>query len=122
MKNFQIGKEINRLLTEGNALNVTGKIFPLVANPNTSFPFLVYRRLSYRPANTKDGIGEIIIIEVNIASETYNEGVDIANSVADILCSAHSQLIQRVQLINVSELFLQDTFIQNIQFQIELQD
>ena len=41
MKNFYIGKEINRILKDNNVLKVQGKIFPLVANPNTTFPFLV---------------------------------------------------------------------------------
>lgn len=120
MKNFEIGKEINRLLKENNVLKVSGKIFPLVANPNTTFPFLVYRRIGYQPRNNKDYIGEIVMMELNIATETYNEGVDIANSVCDILQGRETEIIEDIQLINISEIYLQDTYIQNIQLQIEL--
>ena len=120
MKNFKVGKEINRLLTESNVLGVSGKIFPLVANPNTTFPFLVYRRIGYQPRNNKDYVGEIITIEMNIASESYQEGVDIANSVADILQNKETDIIETIQLVNVYEMYLQDTFIQNLQFRIEL--
>ena len=122
MKNFKIGKEINRLLTESNVLGLGDKIFPLVANPNTTFPFLVYRRIGYQPRNNKDYVGEIVTMEMNVASESYNESVDIANSVADILQGKETQLIEDIQLINVSEMYLQDTFIQNLQFRIELKD
>jgi len=119
MKNFKIGKEINRLL-KNNVLALGEKIFPLVANPNTTFPFLVYRRVSYNPQSNKDYTGEIIIIEMNIATESYQEGVDIANQVADILQGKKTDIIERIELINVYEMFLQDTFIQNLQFKIEL--
>jgi hypothetical protein len=120
MKNFEIGKEINRLLKEGNVLAVSNKIFPLIANANTTFPFLVYRRIGYQPRNNKDYVGEIITLEMNIASETYQEGVDIANNVADILQGKETEIIQDIQLTNVSEIYLQDTFLQNLQLQIEL--
>lgn len=120
MKNFQIGKEINRLLKEGNVYKVENKVFPLVANANTTFPFLVYRRIGYQPRNNKDYVGEIVTMEMNIASESYQESVDIANSVADILQGKETQIIENIQLTQVSEMFLQDTFIQNLQFQIEL--
>lgn len=118
MKNFSIGKEIKNLIEGGGVL--TGKVFPLISNANTTFPFLVYRRINYQPQSTKDYTGEVITIEINIATETYNEGVELANSVADILTAAETQTIENIKLTNVSELYLQDTFIQNLQFQIEL--
>ena len=119
MKNFKIGKEINRLL-KNNVLGLGDKVFPLVANPNTTFPFLVYRRIGYTPRSNKDYVGEIVSIEMNIATETYQEGVDIANQVADILERKETDIIETIQLVNVYELYLQDTFIQNLQFRIEL--
>ena len=61
-------------------------------------------------------------MEMNIASETYAEGVDIANKVADTLIGKETDLIQDINLTNVSELYLQDTFIQNIQFEVEIKD
>lgn len=120
MKNFEIGKEINRLLKEGNVQGVSAKIFPLVAYPNTTFPFLVYRRIGYTPRSNKDYVGETVMIEMNIATETYNEGVEIANSVCDILIGSRTDIIEDIRLVNVSEMYLQDTFIQNIQLQVEL--
>ena len=119
MKNFQIGKEINRLL-KNNVLGLGDKVFPLVANPNTTFPFLVYRRIGYQPRSNKDYRGEVVTMELNIATESYQEGVDIANQVADILQNKETEIIEDIQLMNVSEMYLQDTFIQNLQFRIEL--
>ena len=120
MKNFYIGKEINRILKDNNLLKVQGKIFPLVANPNTTFPFLVYRRIGYQPRSNKDYRGEIVVMELIIATETYNEGVDIANSVCDILQGRETDMIEDIQLVNISEIYLQDTYLQSLQIQIEL--
>ena len=119
MKNFQIGKEINRLL-KNNVLGLGDKVFPLVANPNTTFPFLVYRRIGFQPRSNKDYLGEMITIEINIASEKYEESVDIANRVADILQGQQTDLIEDIQMVQVYEMYLQDTYIQNLQFRIEL--
>jgi len=121
MKNFKIGKEINRLL-KNNVLGIGDKVFPLVANPNTNFPFLVYRRIGYTPMSNKDYFGETVTIEINVASEKYEESVDIANNVADILQGKETEIIEDIRLINVSEIYLQDTFIQNLQFSIVLKD
>lgn len=122
MKNFSIGKEILQILVDADIPTLKNKIFPLIAVPNTTFPFLVYRRIGYRPQDNKDYRGEIVVMEMNIASETYAEGVDVANKVADTLIGKETDLIQDINLTNVSELYLQDTFIQNIQFEIEIKD
>ena len=120
MKNFEIGKEINKILKQNNVLKVSNKIFPLIANPNTTFPFLVYRRIGFIPKNNKDYMGEMVTLELNIASETYNEAVEIANNVVDILQGKETEIIQDIRLLNISEIYLQDTYIENIQIQIEL--
>lgn len=120
MKNFQIGKEINRILAQSNVPMVEGKVFPLVATPKTTFPFVVYRRISYQPRSTKDYLGERVGIEINVAAEKYEEGVTIANAIADALQGRETPLIERIDMTNASEIFLQDTFVQSMQFQITL--
>lgn len=117
MKNFSVGKEINRLL-KNNVQGLGDKVFPLIANPNTTFPFLVYRRIGFVPRSNKDYMGEQVTMELNIASEKYEEGVDIANDVADLLQNKETDIIETIQLVNVTEMYLQDTFIQNLQIRI----
>jgi len=121
MKNFKIGKEINRILS-GNVLGGVGnKVYPLVAtNAGVTFPFIVYRRIGYKPQSNKDYTGEIVTIEINVASESYESAVTIADSVADILNNAKTSLIEKCKLTNVSEMYLSNTFIQNLVFEIEL--
>lgn len=120
MKNFSIGKELVEILNTNDVYKVKDKIFPLVAVANTTFPFVVYRRIGYTPQSNKDYTNEQVSIEMNVASETYKEGQDIANSIADILTVQETDIIDEINLSNVSETYLEDTFIQNLQFTITL--
>ena len=54
---LQVGKAIYNLLS--NDANVTGrgtkiKIYPLIADTGTTFPFIVYRRTGIEPSDSKD--------------------------------------------------------------------
>lgn len=118
MKNFKIGSELVKILEKAEILK--NKFFPLVAVPNTTFPFAVYRRIGYTPLSNKDFEDEQVQIEINIAAETYKEGQTIANSISDIFMNTETDIIDEIKLTNVSETFIEDTFIQNLQFNITL--
>jgi len=118
MKNFEIGKEIHRILTEANITGVGNKVFPLIANVNTTFPFIVYKRYNYRPTANKDLDSEVVSMEIVAAATKYDDSVAIANSVADALNSKETQLIDDIQMTNVSEDFIDDAFVQQMTFDI----
>ena len=120
MKNFKIGKEINRILTEANISGIGNKVFPLIANANTTFPFLVYRRDYYTPASNKDYDDEIVGIQIVIATQKYEEGVNLADSVATALLHKQTEIIDDIQITNMNEDFSEDTFLQNINIEITL--
>jgi hypothetical protein len=55
---LKIGKYIRQFLIEDERYNkIVGqsKTFPLIANAETSFPFVVYQRTSAKVNYTKDG-------------------------------------------------------------------
>jgi hypothetical protein len=82
---LQIGKAIYELLHSNAAVEakVQDKVYPLVADKSTTFPFIVYKRTGVVPAYTKDrySTNEYVTVEVIIASENYNETVEIADLV-----------------------------------------
>ena len=55
---LQVGKAIYNLLS--NDANVTGrvqnKIYPLIADTGTTFPFIVYRRTGIEPSDTSSSL------------------------------------------------------------------
>lgn len=124
MKNFKIGKEIVTILNGSSDVTdaLGNKIFPLVAVPNTTFPFMVYRRSYYTPANNKDYEGEKVGIELVIATTKYEDGVDIADKVATAINHARTTMIDDVIITNIKEDFIEETFIQQINLEVTLRD
>ena len=106
---LQVGKAIYNLLS--NDTNVTGrvqnKIYPLIADTGTTFPFIVYRRTGIEPSDSKDRFiySEDTYVEVVIDSDKYNESIGIN--------------IQGIRMTNADEDYIEDTFIQNLTFNIK---
>jgi hypothetical protein len=97
------------------------KIYPLVADTKTSFPFIVYRRtgITYNN-NTKDRIlyKEIATLEIRVASDKYDEGIEIAEAVRSALLNIkgiYADLdIYQIELVDSEEIYNEDTYLQNI--------
>lgn len=124
MKNFKVGKELITILSGSSAVTdaVGNKIFPLVAVPNTTFPFIVYRRSYYTPANNKDYEGEKVGVELVVCSPKYDESVNVADKVATALNHAMTAMVEDIKITNISENFIDDTFTQQINIEVSLRD
>lgn len=121
MKNFEVGKELKELLSVSAVSYFVGdKIFPIVANEGTTFPFVVYRRNGYTPASNKDYRSEIVSVEIVCLSQNYKESVELANAVADSLINKETELIEDIKITNLSEDYSEDSFLQNIYLDVYL--
>lgn len=81
---IKIGETVyNILSTDTDVTAIVGtKIFPLVADIGTTFPFIVYKKNSYVPEYSKDGITKkSAVVEIIIASDKYIESVELADKV-----------------------------------------
>lgn len=122
MSSLQIGKAIYTILAKNNI----SKVFPLVADEGTTFPFIVYKRSGLEPANTKDryNFSELATLDIIVAANTYEESITIAEKVKDIL--EHSRgtyagiTIEEITLDDADEDYLEDTFIQKLTFKINI--
>ena len=122
MKNFKIGQEIRNVILSSSAVKnaVDTKVFPLIANAGTTFPFIVYRRSSYSPKSDKDTLAETVYIEIAIICNNYERSVSIANDVADVLLAYESDTIEEIKVTNISEEFISNSFVQKVNLQIDL--
>ena len=122
MKNFKIGSEIRNVILSSTAVKnaVDTKVFPLIANAGTTFPFIVYRRSSYSPISNKDVLNESVYMEIAIICNNYEQSVSIANDVADVLLAYESDTIEEIKVTNISEEFISDSFVQKVNLQIYL--
>ena len=124
---LKIGKYIRQFLVEDERYNkIVGqsKTFPLIANAETSFPFVVYQRTSAKVNYTKDGrYQNILAVEITIICDNYPESIDLLCLVRNILEGKRYKdeeiWIRDIKVDEVSEDFNEDTFIQRISFDID---
>lgn len=122
MSSLQIGKAIYTILAKNNIT----KVFPLVADEGTTFPFIVYKRSGLEPSNTKDryNYSELATLDIIIAASTYQESINLTEKVKDIL--EHNRGIYNdinigdITLDDADEDYIEDTFIQKLTFKIEI--
>ena len=119
MSSLQVGRAIYSLLTNYNA-------YPLVADEGATYPFIIYRRIALQPADTKDryNYSELATMEVVVASDKYNESIEVAESVKSIMEKARGNFedirIGDIKLIGANESYIDNAFIQKLTFNIEI--
>ena len=124
---LQVGKAIYNILSNDAKIidSVEHKIYPLIADTGTTFPFIVYRRTGIEPSDSKDRFiySENTYVEVVIASDKYNESIEIADLVKDALQGKKGNYsginIHDIRMTNADEDYVEDTFIQNLTFNIK---
>lgn len=120
MSGIGIGKAIKAILSG------IEKVYPLVADEGTTYPFVVYRRSGLIPASTKDRYSykESATVEIIVASNSYPESIDVAEQVKQKMVNTRGTYsglnVGEITLTNADEDFIEDTFIQKLNFNIEI--
>ena len=122
MNSLQIGKAIYQILNS----NGISKVFPIIADEGTTFPFVVYRRIGLTPASTKDvyNFRELATMEIVVASSDYESGIDLAITIKDLL--EHTRGIYNdikigdIKVMGATEDYIEDTFVQKLTLNIEI--
>lgn len=115
---IKIGSTVYKILSEDVEVTelVGDKIYPLIADTETSFPFIVFKKDSYKPTYTKDGISnKTAVVEIIIAADNYEEGVEIT----DRCFKAIAAKSKYFKLQDNTEDYLNDTFLQSLIYKIE---
>ena len=123
MDSLNIGKAIYTILQ--TSIDLDKKIYPLIADEGTTFPFIIYKRTGLTHESTKDNTNENVSVEINIASSNYSESIDLAIKVRKALehkKGTYSDIaIEDIVIDDATEDYIEDTFIQTLTFKIELQ-
>ena len=125
---LEIGKYINNILSSNVDLQNLGvKVYPLIADNDAKFPFIVYRRTGLTSSSTKDGIyQDTVTIEIKIVTDKYSTGIQIANIVRNLIQVPYARYgameIDDVAINFANEEFTENAFIQNMKFILQIQD
>lgn len=125
---LNIGKYVyNTLKNNADLVELLGgkKIYPLVADNNVKYPFIIYKRLNLTSNGCKDGIYEDnVIVEVNIVSDKYDKSIEIANKVRETLevqnVVYEDMDINDTTINTATEDFVENAYVQSIQFNLKI--
>lgn len=101
-------------------------IYAVLADHGAKYPFAVYRRTGLTTYNTKDkfNYSEHVLLEINVASPDYDEGVEILDKIKTKLEHKRGIVqgiyVEGIDVINSSEDWQNDAYIQTIVFRIKV--
>ena len=116
-------KHIYQLLINDEDLNklVDRKIYPLVAEESVTYPFIIFTKESASGNYTKDLLlYDTVSISVAVAAVNYFQTVQIAERVRQILENHRDGYFYNILLDNVTDDFIEDTYIQQMQFSAKI--
>ena len=116
---LSINKYIYAILSSSNELKeiVGSNIYPLVAEEETTFPFVVFRRSNITPNYTKKQVAnDSVSFVVSIADTNYSKTVDISEIIRNELELHSDDYFQLIHLESVSEDFVENAYIQELTF------
>lgn len=116
------------LLNNENLSKYIGKrVFPLVAELGTVFPYVAYSKTYITPAYTKDFYTEDTVgIEIVVASTDYLESLEVANIVRSIFeckkLKTDEITISQIKFSGISEGYddMANAFVQRLTFEFRV--
>ena len=120
---ISVNKHIYTILTGDTQLRelVSDKIYPIIAEETVSYPFIIFTKETVDAAYTKDFLTyDNVTFSVAIAANNYFETVQIAERVRAILENYRDNYFMTVLLNNVTEEYVEDAFIQQLQFSAKI--
>ena len=116
---ISINKHIFSILTSDKSLKemVGTKIFPIVADDDVKFPYIILERTSISPYTYKGGVGyDKVTFQIKIADSDYINTINIAEKVRELLELRTSNSFKRIEFSSCNEDFINDTYRQTLQF------
>ena len=120
---ISVNKYIYQLLISDEKLKelVGNKIYPLVAEESVTYPFIIFTKENAFANYTKDLLTyDTVNISVAIAAVNYFQTVQIAERVRQILENYRDGYFYTILLDNVTEDYVEDTYIQQLQFSAKI--
>lgn len=131
MESLELGRVVKSILLQDKELSkqVGSRVFPLVADKGTSFPFIVYRRDGLTPSSNKDRLVYDTQVRMSfiVASSDYRQGLDICSKVVDVLIASQGRTIggleiTDLELLDTSEEYREDTFLQLLSITVNIKN
>lgn len=116
----QTGKDIITALKSNSELAklIGNRVYPLIADEGTTFPFVVYRRTALSPDSNKDQGINATTVEIVAISDKYSDSVKVADIIYATLANYTSDRIGEIKVTTAYEQWTDNAFLQTIQAEI----
>lgn len=119
-----IGKVIYSKLISNQVIAdiVDDRVFPVIAEQTTTFPFIIYYRVSIsNNLYNKDGsVEDTVVYSITVVSTNYNESAELANEIRKIFDKKQiTNDIMRItdsRLIEIDESYEDNSYVQKLTF------
>ena len=122
-----IGKYIKRFITDDTTImeKIHGQVYPLYANQDTVYPYIVYARTGLNVNYSKDGqYRDLVTITVIVCSDDYGQSIDIANDVRHCFefgsYKDENICINNIRLTNANESSFDGGYIQTLTLDFDI--
>lgn len=130
IQSIRITKYIRNFLLNNKELQKNVRptsIFPLIANANTNFPYIVMQRTGIRANYSKAGlIDDNVTIEIICVSNDYSQSIDIAQEVRNTLDAKRFRdddiLIDNIEIESITEEWAENAYLQRLVFNMNIRD
>ena len=125
VNSIKIGKVLFQTLKSNEELKkmVGGKIFPLIAEQTTTYPFVIYYRTNITSTiRNKDGFNQDEVSFTVVAVDTdYSKTLDIANEIRKSLekkriITTENMIISDSHLVGIDESYEDNAYVQRLNF------
>lgn len=121
-------KYIRKFLLDNKELMKVVKptsIFPIVANANTKYPYIVMQRTGIRASYSKAGITEDnVTLEIIAISNDYSQSIDIAQLIRETIDGKRYRSdeieINDIEVESITEEFVDNAYLQRLVFSMKI--
>ena len=130
VKSILITKYLRKFLLDNKELQKVIRptsIYPIIANQNTPFPYIVMQRTGIISKYSKGGFCEDSLeIEIITVSNDYSQSIEIAQLIRETLDGKRYRSeeiwFDDIQLQSATEEFVDNAYIQRLSFSMNIRD
>ncbi|MBQ7854994.1 MAG: DUF3168 domain-containing protein [Muribaculaceae bacterium] len=125
MSGISVTKDIRKQLLENPNIKkeLDNKIFPIVADDGTTFPFVLIKKNGVSVNYSKCGIAnDVVTVTIEVVDPNYSKAIQIAEEIRKTLERKKFENVANCILANVTEEYISDTYIVTATYTVTTQE